>query len=746
MDFDPVSHLVTQLQSNLARSAPMESRKLFRQTRIFAVVVLAFSLLLPNRAWPIFADEGMWSFDNLPWKELKERFGFAPSREWLDLIRLSSVRFNDGRSGALVSPNGLTLTSYPVARSLLEKFSTAKKNYLNDGFYAKNLADEIRAPDFEASILVSIEDVTLRIQQSVQSTPNEKEALNARSAEIDLIEKESIDQTGLYSEVISLYQGNEYWLYRYQKYTDVRLVFAPEQQIASYGGDLDNFNYPRYSLNFSVFRVYENDKPLANKRYLRLNAKGATEDELVFTAGHPGKSDRRFTLTQLETIRDHLLPQTLEALNQGLKILRKYAAIGDEQARQAQELTRSLTTSIKALSGELYGLENKDLMLKKRREEEDFRVKVNGTPEWRKEFGGAWETIARAEQKQLKAIKQLRYRSLSRSFSELARSAQIIVRYTAEAEKPDAERLDGFHDAQLDSLKSELLAPVPIYSSMEEQLLAGSLEESLSILGQDDPFNKIILQGRTPTEAAQELISGTKLADPTYRKFLIEGGKAMVSASNDPLIVAARGIEPLLRRLRESNEEQIQNVITAAEEKIGRARFAVYGKSLYPEANFTLRLSYGVVKGYAMNGVLAPPNTTFFGLYDRAYGFHQRSPFAPPPRFRERQGKLDLATPLNFVVACDVIGGYFGSPVINRKAELVGLVFDGNLASLAGRFFYDDAANRAVAVHSAAIIETLRKIYDAAHLADELEGKIGRFAGMNSPAFPKAATSTKTFN
>ncbi|MCI0390816.1 MAG: S46 family peptidase [Acidobacteria bacterium] len=693
------------------------------------LIITAFFVFTGASIWRTLADEGMWTFDNPPLKMLKERYGFTPSKDWLDHVRLSSVRFNDGGSGSFVSPNGLVLTNHHVARGQLQKISTQNKDYVKDGFYASAQAKEIKTTDLELNVLVSMENVTTRVKSVVKPGMNDKEALIARHAEIARIEKESVDQTGLRSDVISLYQGGEYWLYRYKKYTDVRLVFAPEQQIAFYGGDPDNFTYPRYDLDMALFRVYENDKPVESKHYLKWNAKGAADGELVFVSGHPGSTDRLDTMAQLEMIRDHLLPQTIATIKRRLEVLKKYSALGAEHARQAQGLTFSLENSLKALTGELDGLRDKEIMARKQKEEEDFRARVNSNPEWREAYGGAWEAIARAEQKQLEMLKQLRYRSFSRSFSDLVGFAQTIVRYVAEVKKPDAERLDGYHEAQLASLKFELFSSAPVYPQMEEQLLADSLQESLSMLGPEDPFIKAVLQGRTPAAAAKELIGGTKLADPAYRKSLVEGGEAAVAASTDPLIVMVRTIEPMLREQRALHEANVQSVIAAAGEKIGLARFAVYGKTIYPDANFTLRLSYGTVKGYPMNGTIAPPKTTFYGLYDRAYSFDQKPPFDLPARYRERRERLNLATPLDFVTTNDIIGGNSGSPVINRNAELVGLIFDGNMESLVGRFIYDDTANRAVAVHSASMIEALRKIYDAGALADELEGVKARAAG-----------------
>jgi Peptidase S46 len=674
------------------------------------------------------ADEGMWTFDNPPLKQLKEHYGFTPTQAWLAHLRLSAVRFNDGGSGSFVSPTGLVLTNHHVASGQLQKISTPQKDYLKDGFYARTAAEELPTKDLELNVLVSMENVSERVQGAVKQGLSEQQALEARQAVIAKIEKESLDASGLRSDVISFYQGGEYWLHRYKKYTDVRLVFAPEQQIAFYGGDPDNFTFPRYALDMALFRVYEDGKPVESRNYLKWNAKGAADGELVFVAGHPGSTNRLDTMAQLETLRDYAYPRTLKTIKRRLGILKQYAAQGTEQARQAQGLIFSLENAIKAFSGEYEGLLDKKIMAKREKEERDFRALVESKPEWKQAYGDAWDAIAKAEKEALTRFKELRFRSLQRSFSDLSNYAQTVVRYVAEVKKPDAERLAGFHEAQLPSLKFELFSQAPVYPQLEERLLADSLAESLEELGPEDPFIKQALGGRTPAAEAGRLITGTKLADPAFRKSLVEGGEAAVAASDDPLIAWARKLDPILRETRKWSEDNVASVETAAGEKIGKARFAVYGKSVPPDATFTLRLAYGTVKGYPYNGTIAPPVTTFYGLYDRAHSFGEKAPFALPSRYRERRDKLDLSTPLNFVSTADIIGGNSGSPVINRQGELVGLIFDGNIESLVGRFVYNDEKNRAVAVHSAAMIEALRKLYDAGALADELEGKKAKAA------------------
>jgi len=688
------------------------------RVRIYGLVLLIAMLTATK---PSRADEGMWTLDNPPVKQLEEKYNFTPNAQWLDHIRLASVRFNDGGSGSFVSPNGLVITNHHVAFGQLQKVSTPEKDYVKDGFHAKTQAEELKCPDLELNVLVSMENVTSRVQGAVKPGMTEKQALDARKAEQAKIQKESLDKTGFRSDVVSLYQGGEYWLYRYKKYTDVRLVFAPEQQMAFFGGDPDNFTFPRYDLDFAIMRVYENGQPVQSKDYLKWNSKGAIDGDLVFVSGHPGSTERGLTMAQLMLDRDLIYPTRIARYKRQLEALRAYAKRGPEQARQAAEEIFGFENSLKAVTGEFNGMD-KALFDKKAKEESDLRGKVTANAEWRSQYGDAWDAIAAATKKQSEIFKLQQFRTIS-SGSNLASLARQIVVYVAEIKKPDAQRLNGYHDSQLEELKFYLFSPAPIYPEFEEAMLAFSLQYSLDELGPNDPWVKTVLNGKTPAEVASEVIRGTKLADPAVRKSLVEGGEAAVNASTDPLIVLARKVDPFFRELRKQYEDNVESVVTAASEKIAKARFAIYGKSVYPDATFTLRLAYGAVKGYPMNGTKAPSKTTFYGLYDRSASFNNQPPFNLTPRFVERRDKIDLSTPLNFVMSADIIGGNSGSPVVNRNGEFVGLIFDGNIESLTGNFVYLEETNRAVAVYSAAIIEALRKVYDAPALANELEGK-----------------------
>jgi Peptidase S46 len=681
--------------------------------------------LLAFATFPAFAasgagdDEGMWTFDNPPIQLIQQRYGFTLTQQWLDHVRLSCVRLNDGGSGSFVSPNGLLLTNHHVARGQLQKSSTPEHDYIRDGFYAATYDQEIKAPDLEVDVLESMQDVTARVEAAVKPGSSDDEAFKARNAVIAAIEDESLKATGLRSDVVTLYQGGEYWLYRYKKYTDVRIVFAPEQQAAFFGGDPDNFTYPRYDLDMALLRVYENGKPIHSDNYLKWSANGPAKDELVFIAGNPGSSQRHDTVAQLTLDRDLVDPMILDFLNDRLSTLQQYSAGGTEQARQAASEIFFLQNDVKAIRGRLDGLDDKRVIDTKVADEAEFRKRVEANPTWAKDYGDAWTEIEGVTQQERGIFSALIYRD---SGSDLMETAQEIVQYVAEVGKPDAERLQGFHDAQLGSLKYRLLSPAPVYPEFEIAKMTGALEDARKHLPADDEWLATMLNGQEPAAAARSLVSGTKLADPAVRKALLDGGQPAIDASTDPMIVLARKIDPIARA-DQKKIDALRSVAEHAGEKLGKARFAVYGKSTYPDATFTLRLSYGAAKGYPMNGTIAPFETTYYGLYDRSASFGDAPPFDLPKRYVERRTKIDLSTPLDFVSTTDVIGGNSGSPVINRNGELVGLIFDNNIQGLVGDFVYNDYQNRSVAVDSVAMIMALRQLYDAGKLADEIEGK-----------------------
>ncbi len=666
------------------------------------------------------AEEGMWTFDNPPIKALESKYGFTPTQAWLDHLRLSSVRLNDGGSGSFVSPDGLLLTNHHVARFQLQKNSTPEHDYLRDGFYAASEDEEMKSPDLEINVLVGMKNVTERVEHASEGIADQTQALKARQSEIAAIEKESKDATGLRSDVISLYNDSEYWLYQYKAYTDVRLVFAPEEQAAFFGGDPDNFTYPRYDLDMALYRVYENGKPLHTENYLKWNTKGATPGELVFVSGNPGSTSRQDTMSELLFERDVIEPDLLEYLDRVTEAEQNFASQGAKQAERVESSIFYYQNDIKAIRGEHEALLDKEVIAKKKAEEDDLRAKVTANPVWEKEYGGAWDTIARIIEPEKADFEKRFFR---RTDSQLFNIALEIVQYVAEVKKPDGERLPEYHEAGLSSLRFQLLSPAPIYPDVEKLNMTTTLKIAEEKLGAQDAYLQAITQGKGIDETADALVEGTKLADVAVRKALLDGGEAAVAASTDPMIEAAKRVDPIVRADYLYHRDHVSSALTPAEEEIGKARFAVYGKNTYPDATFTLRLSYGTVEGYPYNGTQAPPFTTFYGLYDRAASFSNKHPWDLTPKETAALGKLDLATPMDFVCSDDIIGGNSGSPVVDRNGDLVGLIFDGNIESLAGDFVYDGEKNRAVAVHAAAMIETLRKIYGANALADEIEGK-----------------------
>jgi len=682
---------------------------------VFLISALLFTIVAPT-----CAEEGMWTFDNPPLKELAEKYNFHPTQDWLDHLRLSSVRLNDGGSGSFVSPNGLLLTNHHVARGQLQKNSTPEHNYVRDGFYAATPDQEMKTPDLEVNVLVGMQDVTARVQGAAKGAKDDAEALKARETETAAIEKESKDKTGLRSDVVSFYNGGEYWLYQYKAYTDVRLVFAPEEEAAFFGGDPDNFTYPRYDLDMALYRVYDNGKPLHTDNYLKWNAKGAAPGDLVFVSGHPGATSRQDTQAELSLERDTIEPSVIQYLQRRIDAEQEFAKLSPENADLVGTNVFLLQNSLKVYLGRTEALSDKAILAKKQAEEKDLRDQVAANPEWQKEYGGAWDQVAHAVDL---AKPDVQRRIFRRTDSQLFSFALQIVQYVAEVKKPDGDRLPQYHEAGLDSLRFQLLSPAPIHLSVDKLYMRTALNLAKEKLGANDEYLQAIVQGGDIDKTVDALVDGTKLGDAAFRKSLLDGGEAAVAASTDPMIMAARRVDPIWRASYVKNRDNIESVFDAAGEKLGNARFAVYGKNAYPDATFTLRLSYGTVDGFPYNGTTAPPVTTFYGLYDRAASFSDKSPWDLTPKEEAARDKLDLATPLDFVCTADIIGGNSGSPVVNRDGELVGLIFDGNIESLAGDFVYDGTKNRAVAVHSAGMIEAMRKIYGVGALADELEGK-----------------------
>jgi len=691
----------------------MKSRKLL------SVLLLSFFTFQTIHITAL-ADEGMWTFNNVPRAEIKKKYGFEVTDDWLKKLQLASVRFPNG-SGSFVSPNGLVLTNYHIVEDVVNEVSTPEKDLAKEGFLARTRAEEIKAPSLEVNILMSIEDVTSRVNGAVKAGATDAEAFAARRAEISAIESESTKATGLRSDVVTLYQGGLYNLYRYKKYTDVRLVFVPEFQAAFFGGDPDNFNFPRFNIDMSLVRVYENDQPVHPGSYFKFSTTGTKEGDPVFVTGNPGSTSRLDTVAHLQQLRDTSIPIILRMLERREAMLKNYMAMGEEQTRQAQNELNSVQNSLKVYRGQIAGLKDSSLMARKMKQEAALRQSIAADPERQKKYGDAWDQIARAHASYPGYIRDRRIFDQSGGFNTvLFGFARALVRLADESAKPNAERLPEYTDARRASLELGLYSPAPIHKDFEKLKLADSLGFMVELLGADNALVKQVLDGKTPEARANELIEGTKLADVEYRKEVAKGGREAIAASTDPMIVVARLVDAKAREARKRYESEVTGVERTNYGKIARALFDTEGTKLYPDATFTLRLSYGAVQGYTENDKKVTPYTTLGGLYARADSFKQEFPYNLPPRWLEKKSSIDLKTPFNFVSTNDIIGGNSGSPTINKNGELVGLIFDGNIQSLVGDFMYDESVNRAISVDSRGMLEVLKKVFGANDLVAEL--------------------------
>jgi hypothetical protein len=671
----------------------------------------------------VFGDEGMWLFNNPPHKYLKAKYGFDITDSWLLHVQRASVRFNSGGSGSFVSPDGLVMTNHHVGADAIQKLGTAKKDYLRDGFLARSRDEEMKCEAMELNVLIDIEDVTDRVNAAVKPGLSPEQAFAARRAIINQIEQESFKKTGLRSNVITLYQGGAYHLYRFKKYTDVRLVFAPEQQTAFFGGDPDNFEYPRYDLDICFFRVYEEGKPARVEHYLHWSKGGPADGELVFVSGHPGRTERLATLSELEYLRDTGFPFYLQRMYRWEVLLSVFSERSEENARQAKDFLFGVKNSRKARRGGLAALLDPELMKRKKAEEHRLRAKA-ASDENLSGARTAWDRIAQAQK--VRAANIRRYTLLERGSgfnSQLFTIARTLVRAGDERAKPNEKRMRTYTEGNLDSVKEELYSKEPIYDGYEIVKLADGLTFLCEELGYENKLVQKVLAGKSPRERASELVHGTKLKDVAQRKRLYEGGKEAVAASKDPMIRLARLVDPASRKVREVMESQVQEVQQQAYADIAKVKFALEGTDTYPDATFTLRLAFGEVKGYEEDGKAIPFETDFAGMYAHAKAHNYQHPWNLPQRWLDKKDKLDLKTGLNFLCTADIIGGNSGSPVINRKGEIVGLIFDGNIYSLVLDFAYTDKLARAISVHSEGILEALAKVYDAHQLVAELTGK-----------------------
>jgi len=677
------------------------------------------------------ADEGMWPFNAPPLKQLKEKYQFEPTPQWLDHLQKASVRFNSGGSGSFVSANGLVITNHHVGADTLQKIGDAQHNYLRDGFYAKTQADEIKSTDLELNVLISIEDVTARVNGALKAGMTSEQAANARQAAIAAIEKESKDKTGLRTDVVTLYQGGAYHLYRYKRYDDVRLVFAPEQQIAFYGGDPDNFEYPRYDLDICIFRVYENGQPAKVDNFLKFNSQGPSDGELTFVSGSPGKTDRQLTLDELADTRDRYLPYVLRMFNRREVLELAYSGRSFENARKAREDLFGDQNNRKRYDGYLAGLLDPQIWSQLKAREQKLRDAIARDPKLKSTIT-AYDRIKRAQAEIAKNAALYNYLEQERPVTigyrgpralsgNLFKYARLITRAIDERAKPNGERLPQFRDSARESLELDLFSTEPIYGDYEILRLSDSLTDFASQFGANDPMVQKVLAGKSPHARAVELVSGTKLKDVAVRKDLYAKDAAALSAAHDPMLDLARLVDRPARDARKIYDAQ-EEIKKQAYAEIAKARFAIEGTGSYPDATFTLRLSYGTVRGYEQDGKQIPAFTDFAGLYQRSAEHDNKPPFDLPLPWIDKKANLNLATHFDFVSDADIIGGNSGSPVVNKDNEFVGIIFDGNIQSLVLDCIFTDTQARAVSVDSAAIIEALRKVYDAGALADELEG------------------------
>lgn len=682
----------------------------FYRIPLFLLIVICH---LPATAASLWADEGMWLFNKLPIKQLASDHGFMPDQEWIDHLMLSSVRFNSGGSASFVSSNGLVLTNHHVAAETLYKLSSAERNIMEDGFLAGSFDQELKAPDLELNQLVAIEDVTDQVNSVIDEAMSATDAAKARQAKIAEVEQQSLEATGLRSDVVTLYGGARYHLYRYKKYTDVRLVWAPESGTAFFGGDADNFEYPRYCLDVTLFRVYENDEPAHLEHFLKVNPRGATKGDLVFVSGNPGRTRRTYTHEALVYQRDDSMPFVLDLLRRKEVLLQQFSMEGPEQERIARDDLFGIQNSRKAYTGMLAGLQDPSFMESKKSQEAQLLKRLKADSDLAN-LATAWDAIANVQQRRREQHHQ--FGSLRTNLYSIAERIVLLVQEDA---KPNAERLAAYRDSGRESLEQSLFSPAPLYADLERVQLADELARFIESRGGNDPLCSELLSGKSPRDRASEVVAGTKLFDVSFRRELAAAGLNAVESSNDPMIQLARTLNSEYRRLYEENEE-LSEIERQAYAQVVEGKFAIEGDSVYPDATFTLRLAYGVVSGYELDGKEVPEYTTMGGSFDHERTHEAKDPWILPESWHNAKERMDQSTPFNFVCTADIIGGNSGSPVVSKDGELVGVIFDGNIQSLTSDFYYTSHISRSVCVHIAAVLESLESIYDAKGLVEQI--------------------------
>lgn len=667
------------------------------------------------------ADEGMWTVDNFPAGTVADKYGTVVDEKFLSALQRATTRLEGGCTGSFASPTGLILTNHHCVQRCLTQYSAEDNDLRALGFLAANRAEEQRCDSEQVSVLVGYEDVTAAVTEATAGL-TETEANRVRKSTLTRLENECKRSAGkdvTICESVSLYRGGQYFIYKYKRYDDIRLVFAPEQAIASFGGDPDNFNFPRWCLDMALLRAYENGKPAKTPDFLHWKRAGAQKNETVFISGHPGSTQRSLTAAQLRHLRDARIPEWIERNSEQRGRIIQYSKGGAEARRIAGEALQSLENGLKVQRNRLAALLNDNMLILKVAEEDKLRKAVATNPELAERYSSAWQEDEKAVAAYRDFYVRFNYIERSAGFGgTLSAYAKQLVRAAAEREKPEAERLRAYTDNALIQLKQQILAARPIHTELEELRLSFTLDKMREAFGPDDPFVKLILGKRSPDQMAQQLVSATRLADPEYRRQLWEGGDAAIGESGDPMIRLALAVDPEARQLRKRYDDEVEAPLRVAGEQIAAARFAVYGTGTYPDATFTFRITYGTVRGWDELGETIDPFTTVGRLYPRVTG---EAPFSLPARWQEQRLNSDVR--FNFAATTDITGGNSGSPMTNASGELVGLAFDGNIHSIAGAYFFDESLNRTVLVHPQLMLAALEELYGAGHLAGEISGK-----------------------
>ena len=666
---------------------------------LFVLCLWAFSSCLA-------ADEGLWLFNKPPIEIVSQKYRFDITPKWMNHFQLASTNL-DG-SSAFVSPHGLVLSVHHGTPVLIE-LSTKDRDILKSGFYARTLEEELKCSGMELLVLQGIEDVTAQIHEGGQAGISYSDAVKVRGEKITEIEKTASEKTGLRCRVVSFHADNIFHLYQYKVYSDIRLVFSPEEAIAFFGGDPDNFDYPRQCLDICLFRVWEDGKPLESSHYLKWSLTGPKEGELIFLSGTPGGTSRFLTCSQLEFLRDVSYPFEIAFRQKKREVIHAYGTRGPEEARLASIKVWALENGLKAMRGYFSGLQDTDMMRKKADEEKAIREWIKQDPELEKEAGGAWNEIGAAQAQYASFYRKNALIADGRGFdTAYFQLARAIIRQASGETKADPRALE---------------LPKPFDDVLETMTLTNSLELLKKECG-DMVEVRWLVRDRPAEELAKDLVSGTKLKDPEFVRALVHGGPDAPALSNDPIIKLALLVEPVAKGLRAKVAEEIRSVENRNSELILKAWLKFKGDALRPpDANGFLRLSFGVVKGFMDQGRKIPYCMDYRSLYEKAMKYGNTPPYELPSRFVQRKASIDPNVGFNFVTTADAIGGNSGSPCINRRGELVGILFDINPPALANRFIYDDTKARSILVHSRGILEALLKVYDAKPLADELMGK-----------------------